>query len=72
MNMLKVLTKKAGTLILSTAILAAAILPSNNIAFGAETLEFNYAKALQYSQYFYDANMCGTEVTEKKWIQLEK
>ena len=30
----------------------------------------NFAKALQYSQYFYDANMCGTEVennTQFKW-----
>jgi len=30
----------------------------------------NYAKALQYSLYLYDANMCGTEVGEKgllKW-----
>lgn len=25
----------------------------------------NYAKLLQYSLYFYDANMCGTEVDEK-------
>lgn len=64
MNMLKVFTKKAVTLIFSTAILAAAILPSNNITLSAETLEFNYAKALQYSQYFYDANMCGTEVSK--------
>ncbi|MDO5558880.1 MAG: glycoside hydrolase family 9 protein [Oscillospiraceae bacterium] len=31
----------------------------------AEGLEFNYAKELQYSMYMYDANMCGTEVTEK-------
>ncbi len=26
--------------------------------------EYNYAKLLQYSMYFYDANMCGTEVSE--------
>lgn len=26
--------------------------------------DYNYAKALQYSIYFYDANMCGTEVGE--------
>jgi len=26
--------------------------------------DINYAKALQYSIYFYDANMCGTEVGE--------
>ena len=27
--------------------------------------ELNYAKLLQYSLYFYDANMCGTDVTGK-------
>ena len=26
--------------------------------------EANFARALQYSIYFYDANMCGTEVSE--------
>lgn len=27
-------------------------------------LDYDYARALQYSMYFYDANMCGTEVSE--------
>ena len=27
-------------------------------------LDYDYARALQYSIYFYDANMCGTEVEE--------
>ncbi len=27
-------------------------------------LEYDYARALQYSVYFYDANMCGTEVEQ--------
>lgn len=27
-------------------------------------IDYNYAKALQYSMYFYDANMCGTDVGE--------
>ena len=30
-----------------------------------EEPELNYAKLLQYSLYFYDANMCGTDVTGK-------
>lgn len=30
-----------------------------------EEPEKNFAKLLQYSLYFYDANMCGTEVTKK-------
>ncbi len=31
----------------------------------AATGEYNYAKLLQYSLYFYDANMCGNEVGSK-------
>ena len=27
-------------------------------------LDYDFARALQYSIYFYDANMCGTEVEE--------
>ena len=30
----------------------------------AEKKEANFARALQYSIYFYDGNMCGTEVQE--------
>lgn len=64
MDMRKIFTKKAGSLILSAAILATIVLPLNTITIEAADLEFNYAKALQYSQYFYDANMCGTGVNE--------
>ena len=32
-------------------------------------MEYNYAKALQYSIYFYDGNMCGTQVTENNRYQ---
>ncbi len=28
-------------------------------------IEYNYAKLLQYALYFYDANMCGEDVSEK-------
>ena len=31
----------------------------------AASIEYNYAKLLQESLYFYDANMCGTEVSKK-------
>ena len=31
----------------------------------AASIEYNYAKLLQESLYFYDANMCGTEVEKK-------
>ena len=58
-----------------TATVTAALcltVPSSNLTqyvSAAEDYE-NFAKALQYSQYFYDANMCGTEVennTQFKW-----
>lgn len=35
----------------------------------AADVEYNYAKALQYSIYFYDGNMCGTEVSENDRYQ---
>ena len=36
----------------------------NLTSVSAADVELNYAKALQYSMYFYDANMCGTGVEE--------
>ena len=36
------------------------------------TVGYNFAKALQYSLYFYDANMCGDEVNEKSLYSSEK
>ncbi len=43
---------------------AAAYFPAGIASVNAAEVEKNYAKALQYSMYFYDANMCGTEVGE--------
>ncbi len=51
------------------AMLATSLLPGLNV-FAADAtvedsgVEIDYARALQYSIYFYDANMCGTEVGE--------
>jgi hypothetical protein len=61
MKNIKYFSKKAGALLLSAAVIATAITPTT---INAADIEFNYAKALQYSQYFYDANMCGTGVDE--------
>ena len=33
-----------------------------------EDVEVNFAKLLQYSLYFYDANMCGTDVSENNLL----
>lgn len=57
----KVFSKIIGTLM--TGILTFSTLGSaGTLTVNAADLEYNYAKALQYSQYFYDANMCGTGV----------
>jgi len=41
-------------------------IPSGNlIDYNYDDIDYNYAKLLQYSLYFYDANMCGDEVGEK-------
>ena len=52
----------------------AAALPTDSIA-ESETpamedsgLDYDYARALQYSIYFYDANMCGTDVSENNQL----
>ncbi|MBR3267795.1 MAG: glycoside hydrolase family 9 protein [Oscillospiraceae bacterium] len=61
---------KAAALLLS--MLTACSVPAQNASAAAqpgvidyEEPELNYAKLLQYSLYFYDANMCGTDVTGK-------
>lgn len=61
----KFLSKKTKTLIISTLTLSMLVTPFPSMKVDANTnIELNYAKALQYSQYFYDANMCGTGVDE--------
>ena len=62
MKILKRLTA-AFTGTLTAASLVTSVLPVNMSVTAAETEE-NFAKALQYSMYFYDANMCGTQVDE--------
>lgn len=44
-------------------------IPSGNVKdYNYSDIEYNYAKLLQYSLYFYDANMCGSEVGEKSLL----
>lgn len=50
-----------GTVMLQTAV----SFPTGS----AGDVEYNYAKALQYSIYFYDGNMCGTGVSENNLYQ---
>ncbi len=51
--------------IMSIVILAMLVSSFTVMNVSAAGTDYNYAKLLQYSQYFYDANMCGTEVSEK-------
>ena len=50
--------------IMSIVILAMLVTSFTVMNVSAAETDYNYAKLLQYSQYFYDANMCGTEVGE--------
>lgn len=52
-----------GVSVLAGALVSPFAIPQTEIV-SAEDVEINFAKALQYSIYFYDANMCGTEVGE--------
>ena len=62
--------KKLAALVLSAAMLFSAA-PLHAFAAATpnkadyEETDKNFAKLLQYSLYFYDANMCGTDVTEQ-------
>ncbi len=45
--------------------MSAVLVPSKmSVKAEAEDSDYNYAKLLQHSMYFYDANMCGTGVSE--------
>lgn len=56
--------KKAKALITCAVIASSLVIPPGITSLSAASVEFNYAKALQYSQFMYDANMCGTGVDE--------
>lgn len=59
-----------GTLCYSIPANAAQIPYGENKNYNYPDIEYNYAKLLQYSLYFYDANMCGTKVgqtSEYSW-----
>ena len=64
MEKTKRFSKRVKSLIAGAAIAATAIIPVNTLQTKAADVEINYAKALQYSLFMYDANMCGTDVDE--------
>ena len=52
-----------GTSMLATSVVSPFVFTQIESVSAAD-VEVNFAKAFQYSIYFYDANMCGTEVEE--------
>lgn len=63
--------KKVKSVVLSGMLAAASVAGSFTVAapsLKAEAANDDYAKLLQYSLYFYDANMCGDEVGSKSAI----
>ncbi|MDQ2087217.1 glycoside hydrolase family 9 protein [Herbivorax sp. ANBcel31] len=57
-------SKKANALIIAVIMLAVAVSPIGNMGNTLAQSDYNYARALQYSLFMYDANMCGTGVDE--------
>ena len=61
----KFFSKKKRAMLASFVSIATVVASVNTVSLNAATTpEYNYAKALQYSQFFYDANMCGTDVSK--------
>ncbi|HAP79344.1 MAG TPA: glycoside hydrolase, partial [Ruminococcus sp.] len=58
--------KKLTSTVLAGSIAVMSSLPAVPVSYALEDsgLDYDFARALQYSIYFYDANMCGTEVEE--------
>ena len=54
------ISKRIRAMVTSFVLLVVLVAPFNT-ALNAAEMEFNYAKALQYSIFFYDA-ICGTEL----------
>ena len=63
--------KRIKSVVLSGMVAAASVAGSFSVAnpsLKAEAANDDYAKLLQYSLYFYDANMCGSDVGEKSGL----
>ena len=60
----KIFSNKTSAWIIVFIVLATVVVPFGNTVNVSAEPEFNYAKALQYSMFMYDANMCGTGVDE--------
>ena len=63
MKILKKISAALLSLGITLTAAASSVTPMTFTVSAAEDYE-NFAKALQYSMYFYDANMCGNDVDE--------
>lgn len=62
---IKGIIKRCSAVLLGTAMTFTSAVPGISVpTVSAADAEINFAKALQYSMYMYDANMCGTDVSE--------
>lgn len=66
MYMRKIMKKTISYLLALAMLLTCLVSPE--ITAEANSVENNYAKLLQYSLYFYDANMCGADVSAKSML----
>ena len=64
--MRKIRNRIVACLIIVVMLVSGVMVPS--ITSGASGSDYNYAKLLQYSLYFYDANMCGGDVASKSLL----
>ena len=55
---------KRGALPLAVVIVISMVISLNTVSLDASGAQYNYAKALQYSLFFFDANMCGEGVDQ--------
>ena len=62
----KMYKKRTGAWIISLVILVATLISGGGIS--NASAQYDYARALQYSMFLYDANMCGTEVSENSLL----
>jgi len=59
------LIKKLTSALIAASVTVMPFLPAGTVyALEDSGIEYDFARALQYSIYFYDANMCGSEVSE--------
>lgn len=55
---------KITSVIAAASMAVSSVIPMSGACLEDSGIDYDFARALQYSVYFYDANMCGTDVNE--------